>query len=75
MTIGDAPKVASTENAATHTRATMTMDIDRSKTANALTMSFDVQSDAPACDTCGAIMIRNAACYKCMNCGSTSGCS
>jgi ribonucleoside-diphosphate reductase alpha chain len=48
---------------------------ERSRTANALTMSFDVSSDAPACDTCGAIMVRNAACYKCLNCGSTSGCS
>jgi len=43
--------------------------------SNALTMSFDIQSDAPPCDTCGAIMIRNGACYKCMNCGATSGCS
>ncbi len=49
--------------------------VERARTANALTMSFDVSSDAPACDTCGAIMVRNAACYKCLNCGSTSGCS
>ncbi len=45
------------------------------QTSNALTMSFDIQSDAPTCDTCGAIMVRNGACYKCMNCGATSGCS
>ncbi len=45
------------------------------QTSNSLTMSFDTQSDAPPCDTCGAIMVRNGACYKCMNCGSTSGCS
>ena len=31
--------------------------------------------DAPACSTCGAIMIRNGACYKCVNCGATSGCA
>jgi len=37
--------------------------------------TFDNQSDAPACDTCGSIMVRNAACYKCLNCGATSGCS
>lgn len=43
--------------------------------AKALTMTFDNSSDAPACDTCGSIMVRNAACYKCLNCGSTSGCS
>ncbi|HEV2350306.1 MAG TPA: vitamin B12-dependent ribonucleotide reductase [Terriglobia bacterium] len=31
--------------------------------------------DAPSCSDCGAIMVRNGACYRCMNCGSTSGCS
>ncbi|HIF63368.1 MAG TPA: vitamin B12-dependent ribonucleotide reductase [candidate division UBP10 bacterium] len=33
------------------------------------------QSDAPSCADCGAIMVRNGACYKCLNCGATSGCS
>jgi len=33
------------------------------------------QEDAPPCSTCGAIMIRSGACYKCMNCGNTSGCA
>ncbi len=33
------------------------------------------QADAPSCQDCGAIMIRNGACYKCLNCGGTSGCS
>jgi ribonucleoside-diphosphate reductase alpha chain len=33
------------------------------------------QSDAPSCSDCGSIMIRNGACYKCHNCGATSGCS
>jgi ribonucleoside-diphosphate reductase alpha chain len=37
--------------------------------------SFVNQSDAPSCMDCGSIMIRNGACYKCPNCGSTSGCS
>jgi ribonucleoside-diphosphate reductase alpha chain len=31
--------------------------------------------DAPSCPDCGAIMVRNGSCYKCLNCGSTSGCS
>src|SRR6202789_483994 len=31
--------------------------------------------DAPSCGTCGAIMVRNGSCYRCMECGSTSGCS
>jgi len=33
------------------------------------------EDDAPSCADCGAIMVRNGACYRCMNCGSTSGCS
>src|SRR5436190_12213473 len=31
--------------------------------------------DAPVCYECGSLMVRNGACYKCLNCGSTSGCS
>ncbi len=38
-------------------------------------ISFVGQEDAPACSDCGSIMIRNGTCYKCLNCGSTSGCS
>ena len=33
------------------------------------------QADAPACKECGAIMSRSGSCYRCANCGSTSGCS
>jgi ribonucleoside-diphosphate reductase alpha chain len=38
-------------------------------------ITFAMQEDAPPCDTCGSIMVRNGSCYKCLNCGSTSGCS
>ena len=31
--------------------------------------------DAPSCSVCGAIMTRNGSCYRCLSCGSTSGCS
>ncbi len=33
------------------------------------------ETDAPPCPTCGSITVRNGACYKCTNCGSTTGCS
>jgi ribonucleoside-diphosphate reductase alpha chain len=33
------------------------------------------QEDAPPCSTCGSIMVRSGACYKCPNCGTTSGCA
>ena len=35
---------------------------------------FDT-ADSPACTDCGSIMVRNGSCYKCINCGATSGCS
>ena len=34
-----------------------------------------MQSDAPACNTCGHITIRSGTCYKCLNCGTSMGCS
>jgi len=37
--------------------------------------TFRLQEDAPPCHECGAIMVRGGACYKCLNCGATSGCS
>ncbi|MGH0038361.1 MAG: vitamin B12-dependent ribonucleotide reductase [Myxococcota bacterium] len=37
--------------------------------------AFVNHADAPSCMDCGDIMIRNGACYKCLTCGSTSGCS
>lgn len=37
--------------------------------------TWQSQADAPSCADCGSIMIRNGSCYKCLNCGATSGCS
>jgi ribonucleoside-diphosphate reductase alpha chain len=37
--------------------------------------AFVNQEDAPTCSECGSLMVRNGACYKCHNCGATSGCS
>jgi ribonucleoside-diphosphate reductase alpha chain len=42
--------------------------------ADALASIVDL-GDAPTCHICGSIMVRNGSCYKCMSCGSTSGCS
>ena len=38
-------------------------------------LTFVNSTDAPSCHECGSIMVRNGSCYKCTNCGSTSGCS
>ncbi len=37
--------------------------------------AFVNQGDAPSCSECGSLMVRSGACYKCHNCGATSGCS
>ncbi len=44
-------------------------------TGEATHSTFVNQADAPACTECGGITVRNGACYKCPNCGATSGCS
>jgi len=38
-------------------------------------LAFVNTGDAPACADCGAITVRSGSCYKCMNCGATTGCS
>ncbi len=48
---------------------TITLNLGQTK------VSFQTQADAPGCSDCGSIMVRNGSCYKCLNCGSTSGCS
>jgi len=41
----------------------------------ALSSQLESMADAPACDVCGTITVRNGACYKCLNCGNSMGCS
>ena len=44
--------------------------------ADTLTAALqEMQQDAPACDVCGTITVRNGTCYKCLNCGNSMGCS
>jgi ribonucleoside-diphosphate reductase alpha chain len=40
-----------------------------------LPFNASMTTDAPLCSECGSIMTRNGSCYKCGNCGGTSGCS
>ena len=47
----------------------------RGQTKLTLTSSFQNQGDAPTCPTCGHVAVRNGACYKCLNCGESLGCS
>ena len=43
--------------------------------SKSLTSTFQNPGDAPSCPTCGHIAVRNGACYKCLNCGESLGCS
>ena len=43
--------------------------------ANTLTSMITNQQDAPTCPNCGNVVVRNGACYKCLNCGESLGCS
>jgi len=43
--------------------------------ARTLTSMITNQQDAPTCPSCGHVAVRNGACYKCLNCGESLGCS
>jgi ribonucleoside-diphosphate reductase alpha chain len=43
--------------------------------AMTLTSMITNQQDAPTCPNCGNVVVRNGACYKCLNCGESLGCS
>jgi ribonucleoside-diphosphate reductase alpha chain len=51
-------------------------DARREGGASPLDQQLDqMMGDAPVCDVCGHITVRNGACYKCLNCGNSMGCS
>ncbi len=50
-------------------------EVAESASNSAANQLSSMMGDAPACTTCGHITVRNASCYKCLNCGSSMGCS
>jgi ribonucleoside-diphosphate reductase alpha chain len=72
---GIAPEIqASGATVSTPTHGPSMQDRGLYHAADAMRSMYDM-GDAPSCGTCGAIMVRNGSCYRCMSCGSTSGCS
>ncbi len=70
------PPVASVTPVAETIQAAMDEPLQRPPVDPAYTRpTWQTQADAPSCADCGSIMIRNGSCYKCLDCGSTSGCS
>jgi ribonucleoside-diphosphate reductase alpha chain len=64
-----APKVSSAE------ALTATVSATRAVVPASPMAAMQNQEDAPPCTTCGSIMVRSGSCYKCSNCGTTSGCA
>ena len=73
------PKLSAVSSQPSADMDTSSSSPDRPRTgsvhaADALSSMIDL-GDAPTCSFCGSIMTRNGSCYRCMSCGSTSGCS
>jgi ribonucleoside-diphosphate reductase alpha chain len=61
---------------ATARSAAMSETLGDGATGSPLDAQLDtMMGDAPVCDVCGHITVRNGACYKCLNCGNSMGCS
>jgi ribonucleoside-diphosphate reductase alpha chain len=76
MGLGEASESAPTVPALQGVSAAVEMTQDgRVRATAGATIAFSPQADAPSCSDCGSIMIRNGSCYRCTNCGATSGCS
>ncbi len=56
-------------------RAAATVTVSDAGTASVQSALAAMMGDAPLCETCGHITIRSGSCYKCLNCGGTTGCS
>ena len=80
-TNGAAPKPAgkkmlAADNAALLERAgVMQVDLNGGNFSSRTDQFASFQTDAPSCDNCGAITVRNGNCYLCHNCGNSMGCS
>ena len=64
LPISDDTDVIEAKSDKAHARRTLT-----------LTSMITNQQDAPTCPNCGHVAVRNGACYKCLNCGESLGCS
>jgi ribonucleoside-diphosphate reductase alpha chain len=69
------PNGAKTNPAPQPARAAVTVSAIDAGTAAAQSALAAMMGDAPLCETCGHITIRAGSCYKCLNCGGTTGCS
>jgi len=75
----DAPPAPAAQASPAEATAPETMPSNELKViatpANGIQKIAFINTDAPACPDCGAITVRSGSCYKCLNCGATTGCS
>jgi ribonucleoside-diphosphate reductase alpha chain len=72
----DAPVGSTGGGSAGVATGSVTVVADRHAPASVLDQSnAALMGDAPACDSCGSITVRNGTCYRCLNCGNSMGCS
>ena len=70
-----APFGVATNGNGTSTTVIETAKVVDAQTAGIQAVLADKMGDAPLCDTCGHITVRNGSCYRCLNCGDSKGCS
>ena len=69
------PKVSMSNAELLERAGVMKVDLNGGTFANRAEQFASFQTDAPSCDNCGAITVRNGNCYLCHNCGNSMGCS
>ncbi|MBA4039956.1 MAG: ribonucleoside-diphosphate reductase, adenosylcobalamin-dependent [Planctomyces sp.] len=77
---GDSHAHAHVHRTMTQTRLEIDVDVDveapgRAGVETVLARAMRAAGDGPPCSVCGTITVRNGACYKCVNCGTSQGCS
>ena len=70
-----APTQTHSDAASGSSQSGVASGFSRKETKTSEYASIQAQEDAPPCSTCGSLMIRSGSCYKCTNCGTTSGCA
>ncbi len=72
---GATPKAAADVSTLLERAGMMKIDLNGGTYSNRTEQFASFQTDAPSCDNCGAITVRNGNCYLCHNCGNSMGCS
>jgi ribonucleoside-diphosphate reductase alpha chain len=72
---GRSPVTEGARSSATEGAARTLVASGSVQTASIQAVLADKMGDAPLCDTCGHITVRNGSCYRCLNCGDSKGCS